>query len=111
MTTPILGLDEWEEAQAEPQVTVNLALRWLECFAQLSVFSKTTTAPPPSPADGACYIVPATGTWGGTRGQIALFISTAWAYKTPPPGAIAFVQDEDAHVTYNADSPPTWTAL
>lgn len=110
MTTPILDLEEWAESQAQPQITVNTALRWLEAFAQLSVFSQSSMAPPPSPSDGALYIVPdgATGEWAGHDGQIALYLSTAWAYKTAPPGSMAYVQDEDAYFKYAPGSPATW---
>lgn len=114
MTTPILLLEEWQEAQAQPQVTVNEALRWLEAFAQLSVFSKSTTAPPPSPEDGALYIVPsagASGDWADQGGNVALFLSTAWAFRRAPVGSIAYVQDEDAHVTFKLDSPVAWEPL
>lgn len=114
MTTPILQLDEWASGQAQPHVTVNEAMRWLECFAQLSVFSMTTDTPPPSPGDGAAYIVPqdATGAWSGQGGKIALYLSNAWGFRTAPPGSIAYVQDEAAHFTFMAnDSPPTWQPL
>jgi hypothetical protein len=114
MTTPILSLDEWESGQAQPQVTVNEALRWLECFAQLSVLDIATTPGSSPDSDGECYIVAsgATGAFAGHDGQIALYMGTAWAFRTAPPGSIAWVQDEAAHRQYRPDnSPPSWELL
>lgn len=113
MTTPILLLDEWEQGQAQPHATVNEALRWLECFAQLSVMA-IDTAPPGSPADGDAYIVDTggTGDWAGHDLEVALFLGTAWAFKTAPPGSIAWIRDEAAHRVYRPDdSPASWELL
>ena len=104
MTTPILELDEWTEAQAQPHVTVNEAIRWLECFASLSVLSITTTDPPMTPAEGDRYIVPAagaTGDWAGHDDEVALWFGTAWGFKLAPTGAIAYVEDEGVPYRYN----------
>jgi len=113
MTTPILQLDEWEQGEAQPWVTVNTALRWLECFAQLSALS-LATAPAGSPNDGDCYIVDdsPTGDFAGHAQEVALYMGTAWAFKTAPPGAIAWIQDESAHRVYRPDnSPVAWELL
>ncbi len=101
MTTPILDLDEWEEAQAQPQITVNEALRWLECFAQLIVESQAVTNPPTA-TDGDRYIVGAAATdeWSGHDGEIALAMDNAWAFREAPEGALAYVKDEDASFRY-----------
>ena len=113
MTTPILQLDEWEQGQAQPAATVNEALRWLECFAQLSAIDMTNT-PPGTPADGDCYIVGTAGTgdFAGHNREVALYMGTAWAFRTAPPGSIAWLQDESAHRVYRPDnSPPSWDLL
>lgn len=114
MTTPILQLDEWEQGQAQPHVTVNEALRWLECFAQLSVLD-IANEPSGSPdVDGDCYIVSSspTGAFAGHPLEVALFMGTAWAFRTAPPGAIAWVQDEAAHRVYHPEnSPDSWDLL
>lgn len=113
MTTPILLLDEWEESQAQPQLTVNKALRWLECMAQLSVISASTSAPPGSPADGDRYIIPSgggSGDWAGHEGEVALFISTAWDYRQAPFGSIAYVQDTSSRLQFANGSPIGWVA-
>lgn len=95
MTTPILSLDEWEEAQAQPNITVNEALRWLECFAQLVVESQSVTDPPTA-TDGDRYIVGigATGEWAGHDSEIALAMGDAWAFRAAPEGSLAYVLDE-----------------
>jgi hypothetical protein len=107
MTTPILELDDWLSAQAQPEVVVNDAHRWLECFAALVVQSQSVTTPP-SAVDGDRYIVGAgaTGSWSGHDGQIALAIAGAWRFKSAPEGAIAYVQDETASFRYLSG---TWT--
>lgn len=101
MTTPILGLEEWESAQAQPEVTVNEAVRWLECFASLVVASQAVNDPP-SGSDGDRYIVgpSPTGVWAGHALQIALFMGSAWDFRNAPEGAIAWVQDEDSAFRY-----------
>jgi hypothetical protein len=114
MTTPILLLDEWEQGQAQPHATVNEALRWLECFAQLSVL-EIATAPTGSPdTDGDRYIVATggTGDFAGQDAKVALYLGTAWAFREAPPGSIAWVQDEGAHRVYMpTNSPPSWDLL
>lgn len=107
MTTPILDLDEWEEAQAQPNIVVNEATRWLECFAALVVASQSVTDPP-SGVDGDRYIVApgASDVWAGHDGQVALFMGAAWAFRAAPEGAIAYVQDESASFRYLAG---VWT--
>lgn len=110
MTTPILLLDEWEESQTQPQATVNKALRWLECFTQLSVISASTASPPVSPADGDRYIVPsgASGDWAGHETEVALYISTAWEFRTAPFGSVAYIQDTSSRAQFANGSPVGW---
>lgn len=103
MTTPILDLEEWEAAQAQPEVTVNEALRWLECFASLVVQSLSVSSPPTG-VDGDRYIVgPApTGVWTGHADEIALFMGSAWAFREAPEGTSAWVLDDANTVRYLA---------
>lgn len=114
MTTPILYLDEWEESQSQPYVTMNEAIRWLECFSQLSVLDRDLTEPPETPQDGDLYIPAsvATGDWEGHENQIALYLGNAWAFRDPPPGAICYVQDEDLYIRSEPGSSPSgWVDL
>lgn len=97
MTTPILSLEEWESAQAQPEVTVNQAIRWLEAFSPLIVESQSITDPPTA-VDGQRYIVPpgATGAWAGQTALIALVIGNEYRFRSPPEGCLAYVKDEAA---------------
>lgn len=106
MTTPILELDEWEEAQGQPNVTVNTTVRWLECFAQLAVIDRDLSTPPVSPSDGDRYIpaATATGAWTGHEDEIALYLGNAWAFKAPPTGCRCYVEDEDIFIYWPSAS-------
>lgn len=113
MTTPIFGLDEWIQDQAQPHITVNTALRVIEALAQLSVISRTDVAPPTGPNDGDCWIVPngGTGEFAGHEGQVAIFIATEFVFKTPRDGWEAWVQDDAERVRFVAGSPGSWTPV
>ena len=100
--TPRLSLPVIEAAQAQKHVTHNEALVLLDALTQLSVESRTLSAPPGSPADGACYI-PAAGAsddWSGWDGQIALFSGGGWLNLAPVSGLKAWVKAERLTVTY-----------
>jgi hypothetical protein len=113
MTTPNLQLPEWEQNQAQPHVTVNQALRILDCLTQLRVLDRDLTAPPGSPADGDCYIPasPATGDWALHEDEVAMFIGTAWEFRIPLDGWKAWVVDEGIDVRYIGDSSTSWTPV
>lgn len=103
-TTPILALEELASAQAIPEVTVNESVRWLEFFGTGGkVLDRGLAAPPGSPADGDCYLVAAsaTGAWAGHVGDIAMFLSTAWAFKDAKEGMRLYVADEDVTIVYD----------
>ena len=101
-STPRLSLPAIEAAQAQKHVTHNEALTLLDALTQLAVESRALTAPPGSPADGACYIPAsgATGAWSGWDGQIAQFSGGGWVRIVPVPGLKAWVRDERLTVTY-----------
>jgi hypothetical protein len=100
--TPRLALPVIEAAQAQKHVTHNEALVLLDALVQLAVESRTLTAPPGSPADGACYIpaAGATGAWSGWAGQIAAFSGGVWQRIVPVSGLKAWVKGERLTVTY-----------
>lgn len=91
-----LGLPYIAAAQAQKHVTHNEALRSLDAIVMLSVLDRDLAAPPGSPAEGARYLVKATGTdaFAGKDGQIAHFRDGAWAFHLPRAGWIAYVADE-----------------
>lgn len=83
-----LGLPYVEAAQAQKHVTVNEALRRLDALVQLSVASRSLSAPPDAPEEGARYIVAAepAGAWTGHAGEVAGFIDGAWIFFSPGTG-------------------------
>lgn len=101
-STPRLALPAIEAAQAQKHVTHNEALVLLDCLTQLTVESRTLTAPPGSPADGASYIpaTGATGAWSGWDGHVALYSGGGWQHVLPVPGLKAWVRAERLTVTY-----------
>jgi hypothetical protein len=112
MPTPRLGAPEWAEGQALPETTGNEIVRNLEQGAGARSFlSRTTTAPPGSPAEADEYLIPvaATGVWSTHVGEIAFCLNGAWEYVTPYPGIVAFVLDEDTFIGFSAGS--TWLGL
>ena len=85
-----------QPAQAQKHVTVNEALQTLDLCVHLSVESRSLTAPVPSPADGARYLVasPATGAWAGAEGRIAAWQDGAWRFLDARAGWLCHVADE-----------------
>lgn len=109
--TPILALTELVSSQAIPEEVVNENTRWLEFFAAGGrITDRDDTAPPVSPVDGEAYLVKATGTgaWAGHDGDIALYISNAWAFKEAVVGMMLYVIDEAAAIVFNGT---TWDVL
>ena|SRR5690554_3267581 len=109
MATPNLQLSEWQQNQSQPHVTVNTALRVLDCLVQLRVLDRDLTEPPTgsaAPSEGDCYIPAATadGDWTGHEDDIAMFIGGAWVFRTPLVGWKAYVVDEDSDVRYYGGS-------
>lgn len=104
--TTHLGLPYLAAAQAQKHVTVNESLRRLDGLVQLSVASRTTTAPPGSPAEGLRYLVPAsaTGAWAGWDGDLALYTDGAWMRLTVRAGWVAWVVDTASLVVWTGSA-------
>lgn len=103
MTTPRLGAPELVVAQDAPETTVNEQISFVEQGAtHFLVVDRDLATPPGSPADGACYIVAGspTGAWTGWAGRIA-FYRAGWKNIIPQEGFRAYIQDENAGVTYD----------
>lgn len=92
-------------------------LRMLDALVQGAVLSKTLSAPPGSPANGARYIVGAgpSGAWSGSANKIAVWTtddpargSGGWDYHTPKPGWFVYNVDD---ATFYYWSGTAWTAL
>jgi len=101
-TTPHLGITLVEQAQAQKEVTVNMALARIDAVLNNGAKSKAVTTPPGSPAAGDVYIVAAlpTGAWAGQAGNIAYF-DTVWRFITPREGITLWVNDEDLSYSFD----------
>jgi hypothetical protein len=88
MTTPIIGLPELEASQTQKYLTVNQVFRELDTLVNLTVFNRTTSAPPSAPNEGDRYIVgpSPTGIWAGKQNKIASFIGSAWKFFSASEG-------------------------
>lgn len=114
--TPNLQLPEWEQDQDQPHITVDTALRVLDCLTQLAVISRAETEPggSPDPEEGDCYIVasPSDGDWEDHDNDVAMYIGGAWVFRTPKAGWRAYVIDEDVDVRfYDNTSPSSWEEI
>jgi hypothetical protein len=92
-------------------------LRAIDVLVQPSTLSKTLTAPPGSPANGARYIVgaSATGAWSGKDKNIAVWttdnpsaLSGEWEFYAPVHGWLVVNQADDTVYFYNGSA---WTAV
>ncbi len=101
--TPRLALPLIAAAQAQKHVTHNEALTVLDAVVQLSVADRLS-APPPSPAADARYLVAAapTGDFAGHAGALAVHQDGAWRFVAPREGWIAYVEAEDAALVYRS---------
>lgn len=103
MTTPIAGLDEIAQNQANKYLTHNTALRQLEALA-FRALSKTTTAQPGSPANGDVYIIPGSATgaaWATyTEGDVAIY-NGGWSSLSPFEGLSLWISDTNQRWTYD----------
>ena len=117
MLTTKLQLPLLAAGQSQKHVTLNEALVSLDTLTQLVAISRTETAPPASPAEGATYIVADNPTAGfaNRAGQIAVLDAGAWRFYSPSDGWRCFVRAEQAllvrsgtaWVSISASSGPT----
>jgi len=90
-------------AQAQKHVTVNEALSRLDTAVQMSVESRSLSAPPMVVSEGETYLVAdgASGDWIGAEEQVASFQNGGWVFMVPLAGWQAWVADEAVRVTYS----------
>lgn len=102
-TTPHLGMTLVEQAQAQKEVTVNMALMRIDALLNSSAIAQNLTAPPAEPQEGDVYIVApsATGEWAGKDKHIAYF-DQIWRFIIPNEGMMLWVQDDEAFYVYSA---------
>lgn len=98
MTTPILEMDELAEAQSQPEVIVNAALRTLE--ASINIMARGyQNDPPVDPEEGDRYLVgdSPTGAWVGHEQDLAYY-SGGWQFLDPLPGWRAYIPGDSEYV-------------
>lgn len=87
-TTPIYSITEMVQAQAQPHVIFNEALRRLEVIAG-KVAASFENDPPSTPAAGDVVVVgTGTGSFSGEDDNVAYFSGAAWEFITPRDGEI-----------------------
>ena len=106
-STPHIGLTLVEQAQAQKEVTVNMALMRIDALLNMGVIDKDLSDPPASPGTGDVYLVAddATGDWTGHEGEIAYF-EQIWRFIEPNEGLMLWLRDEDKHYVFDGAA---WT--
>lgn len=111
-TLPQTGATELTSGQATPETSVNEIGRYLDAgFARSIIEDRDLTAPPGSCADGARYLVLATGTgaWAGKDGKLAIAVGTnaanGWLFSTVAvEGYRLYVRDENIEIQHNGSA-------
>lgn len=87
-----LALPYLHPGQAQKEMTHNAALAILDLAVQASVVAVGVNAPPPEPADGACWIVgdAPTGAWATHAGALAGWTVGGWRFVAPREGLTAW---------------------
>lgn len=105
---PGLGLSAyWTVGSAGWDVQHDPDTRLVSILCQCRVKSRVT-ALPGSPVDGDVYLVPASA--GSNPNEIAARDNGAWVYIVPDEGFMAYVENEDQYVVWDAAG-AEWVAL
>lgn len=105
--TPNLELVELQLADLNAAPAFNESLYKLDSIVQLSVISRVATAPSPSDAQGARYIVPDTGATGlfANKGKKVAYLGPqGWLFFTPRHGWLALVEAEELYYSFGSDA-------
>ncbi len=91
-TTPRFALPFILPGQAQKELFHNEALTRIDLALHPAVEGTPAAAPPPSPAEGECWIVgsAAGGDWEGRDGQLAMWTEGGWRFAAPAPGTTAW---------------------
>ncbi len=107
-----LGLPYLAAGQMQKHVTLNEALTRLDALVQTAVVSRTTTAQPATPDDGALWILPAGATgadWSlRPTGMLVRAEGGGWSAIDAEDGLVALVLDADELVVRQGG---TWVGL
>lgn len=109
--TPKLSIGMMSTGSLSKEVIFNEAMVEVDALLARVAASKSVTAPPGSPADGAVYIIPtgASGDWSGHINSIAFYYN-GWHYVSPPDKIKFWIQDLSAWYTWNAGT-TSWTGV
>ncbi len=83
-----LNLPLLAASQAQKHVTVNEALARLDALVAPTVTRTDIASPPPSVAEGECFVVAAgaAGPWAGHAQEIAIYLNGGWTFARPRAG-------------------------
>lgn len=97
----------------ENEDAYNQSLVMIEAHLLQRVLSRSTGAPPGSPANGDLYIVPASGTtgaWVGQEKKLALYYN-GWIYAPPVEGPVLHVDDETGIYVRYSTTAAAWQSV
>lgn len=111
-TLPQTGATQLVSGQAVPETSVNEMGYHLDAGHTRSIIEdRDLTAPPGSCADGARYLVKATGTgaWAGKDGKLAIAVGTnaasGWLFQTVAvEGFKLYIRDENIEIYYDGSA-------
>ena len=97
-----LALPHILPGQAQKELFHNEALQALDLIVAAAVEEPPRSAPPATPAVGACYIVSASpsGAWAGHAGSLAGMTAAGWRFVTPIEGLAAFIRSTGLTAVY-----------
>ncbi len=83
-----------EQAQAQKEVTVNMALAQIDALLNAGALTSNSNTPPANPVAGNVYIIGSspTGAWLGKARKIAYF-EQIWRFIAPTTGSIIWAED------------------
>jgi hypothetical protein len=92
--------------QAQKEVTHNEALQRLDLLVQPVALSASVSTPPPSPDEGACWVVGPSpdGGWAGHAGDIAQWTAGGWRFAQPSAGWECHVLDRAGTMRFDGSA-------
>lgn len=107
--TTHLQLTLVEHAQAQKEVTVNMAFARIDALLNAGALTSGGNTPPSSPNIGDVHIIGAApaGAWAGKAQQIAYF-DQLWRFIIPMTGSILWAEDIRQLLVYRLSS---WQAI
>ena len=108
-STPRFAFPLLAVAQAQKEVTHNEALTLLDALVHAVVEAGPLAGPPPSPAEGQCWIAGAapTGAWAGKAHAVVLWTSGGWRFVAPREGMQVMRLTDHVRLRYAGG---TWVA-